>query len=132
MSFGGSKTKKHSVIVGSGSTEDFFSRVRQHAQMLDRGETLPAEIRITFEDPLELLSVLSAERVRLLQRAKTGALPLAELASGLKRHTRAVHRDVAILENAGLLRTRYQTNPGHGRRKMVEAVAQRYNLSADL
>jgi predicted transcriptional regulator len=124
--------KKHKVIVGSGSTEDFFDRSRAQAEALDRGESLPAEIRITFEDPLELLSVLSAERVRLLQRAKTGAQALAELASGLQRHARAVHRDVAILENAGLLRTRYQTNPGHGRRKVVEAVAQRYNLSADL
>lgn len=124
--------KKHRVIVGSGSAEGFFVRLREHAEMLDRGETLRPEIRITFEDPLELLSVLSAERVRLLQRAKAGAQPLAELALELKRHARAVHRDVAILENAGLLRTRYQSNPGHGRHKVVEAVAQKFILSADL
>jgi hypothetical protein len=45
---------------------------------------------------------------------------------------RAVSRDVARLEKAGLLRTSYRINPGHGRYKVVEPVAKEYNLTASL
>jgi len=41
-----------------------------------------------------MLNVLTSERVRLLRRAKAGAVPIAELASGLNRDVRAVSRDV--------------------------------------
>jgi predicted transcriptional regulator len=123
---------RNKVNIATGTTGEFFSRVRSHAAKLDRGETIAAEIVITFEDPLELLNVLTAERVRLLRHAKAGSQPIADLASGLKRDVRAVSRDVVRLEKAGLLRTRYQANPGHGRLKVVEPVAREYKLSASL
>jgi len=123
------KTKVHLRI---GSTEDFFSRLREHAEKLDRGETLPPGITITFEDPEDLLEVLTSERVRLLRKVKGGSHRISALATGLKRDVRAVSRDVSVLENAGLLRTRYEVNPGHGRLKIVESVAQEYKLVADL
>jgi predicted transcriptional regulator len=118
--------KKTKVSLGTGSTEGFFGRVRERARKLDRGETLPPEIAITFEDPLDLLNVLTAERVRLLRRA------ISDLASTLRRDVRAVSRDVVLLEKAGLLRTRYQPNPGHGRIRIVEPVAREYRLTANL
>lgn len=124
--------KKNSVDIASGSTDEFFNRVRSHAAKLDRGESLPARISITFEDPLEMLDVLTSERVRLLRWAKAGALPISDLASGLNRDVRAVSRDVVRLEKAGLLRTSYRVNPGHGRHKVVEPVALEYNLTANL
>jgi len=79
-----------------------------------------------------LLNVLTAERVRLLRRARAGSQPITELASGLKRDVRAVSRDVVRLEKAGLLRTSYRVNPGHGRYKVVEPVAREYSLTANL
>jgi len=115
-----------------GSTADFFNRLREHAEKLDRGETLPPGITITFEDPEDLLDVLTSERVRLLRKVKGGSHQISALATGLKRDVRAVSRDVALLERAGLLRTSYQSNPGHGRLKMVESVAQEYKLVANL
>ena len=124
--------KKHRVIVGSGSTKDFFGRVRQHAEMLDRGETMAAEIRITLKTHWNSSAYSPPNACACCSARRTGAQPLAELRPAQPASTRAVHRDVAILENAGLLRTRFQTNPGHGRHKIVEAVAQRYNLSANL
>ena len=63
--------KKSKVTIKTGSTDEFFHRVRGRAEKLDRGESLPAEITISFEDPMELLSILTSERVRLLRRAKT-------------------------------------------------------------
>ena len=82
--------KKTKVSVRTGTANEFFGRVREHAAKLDRGESIPAEITITFEDPEELLNVLTAERVRLLRRAKAGSLPISALASGLRRDIRAV------------------------------------------
>jgi len=124
--------KKNSVDIKSSSTGDFFSRVRSHAAKLDRGESIAPRISISFEDPLEMLNVLTSERIRLLRKAKAGALPISDLASGLNRDVRAVSRDVLRLEKAGLLRTSYRVNPGHGRYKVVEPVAREYNLTATL
>jgi predicted transcriptional regulator len=123
---------KSKVTIATGTAEEFFNRVRGNAAKLDRGESIAPTISITFEDPLEMLNVLTAERVRLLRWAKSGSQPIAELAMGLKRDLRAVSRDVTRLEKAGLLRTNYRVNPGHGRYKVVEPVAKEYKLTASL
>jgi hypothetical protein len=41
----------------------------------------------------------------------------------LKRHLQAVSRDVDLLERFGLLRSR-EANPGHGKRRIVEPLAE--------
>jgi predicted transcriptional regulator len=132
MSFGGLKMKKAKVTIQTDSKDEFFSRLRDRAKKLDSGETLPAEITISFEDPAELLKILSSERVRLLRRVKGESQQVSALATGLGRDVRAVSRDVSLLEKAGLLRTRYEANPGHGRLKVVESVAREYKLVASL
>jgi predicted transcriptional regulator len=123
---------KTKLNLRMGSTEDFFRRVRDRAKKLDSSEALPAEITISFEDPAELMKILTSERVRLLRWVKGGSVQVSALATGLERDVRAVSRDVSLLEKAGLLRTRYQANPGHGRLKMVESVAREYKLVASL
>ena len=123
---------KSKVTIATDTAEGFFNRVRRNAAKLDRGETIAPEISIIFEDPLELLNVLTAERVRLLRWAKSGSQPITEMDIGLKRDLRAVSRDVMRLEKAGLLRTSYRVNPGHGRYKVVEPVAREYSLTASL
>ena len=70
--------RKTGVHVKTGSVDEFFGRVRGHAEKLDRGESLPAEITIAFEDPMELLNILTSERVRLLRRAKAGSVPISD------------------------------------------------------
>jgi predicted transcriptional regulator len=124
--------RKSRINLKVDSTEGFFNRLRERAKKLDRGETLPSEITISFEDPMDLLKVLTAERVRLLRRVKEESQQISVLAIGLSRDLRAVSRDVSLLEKAGLLRTSYQANPGHGRLKIVEPVAQEYKLVASL
>jgi predicted transcriptional regulator len=124
--------KKTKITLRTGSTEDFLDRLRDHAETLDRGEALPPGITITFEDPEDLLEVLTAERVRLLRRVKQQSQQVSALATELKRDVRAVSRDVSLLEKAGLLRTSYQSNPGHGRLRIVESIAQEYKLVANL
>jgi predicted transcriptional regulator len=108
----------------------FFGRAREHARELDLGNKLAPEITITFENPGDILQILSPQRSRVLEFARKGAKPVSALASGLKRDTRAVSRDVELLEQFGLLRTRYETNPGHGKRRIVEPRAEKYQLVA--
>ncbi len=116
-------------ITGDG-TKGFFDRARERARKLDRGELVAPEMVITFENASDMFRVLSAQRVRLLRVARAKATPISDLASGLKRDTRAVSRDVHLLESFGLLRTRYEKNPGHGKRMIVEPSATKYQLVA--
>jgi hypothetical protein len=73
--------KRNKVTIKTGGSDEFFRRVRGRAEKLDRGENLPAEITISFEDPMELLSILTSERVRLLEHAKAGSLTLPSVSS---------------------------------------------------
>ncbi len=123
---------KTKVTLMTDSTEGFFNRLRANARKLDKGETLLPQVTVSFEDPADLLKVLTSERVRLLRSVKGNTLQISALAGGLNRDVRAVSRDVTLLEKIGLLRTRYESNPGHGRLKVVESVAQEYRLIANL
>jgi predicted transcriptional regulator len=123
-------SKKIKVRITNDGVKGFFGRAREHARKLDRGEELPPEMTISFENASDMMRVLSPERVRVLRVARQGAAPVSTLASDLKRDARAVSRDVDLLEQFGLLRTRYQANPGHGRRRIVEPCAAKLQLVA--
>jgi hypothetical protein len=59
-----------------------------------------------------------------------GRRPAIARASSLKRDLKSVRRDVRKLESYGVLRTREQINPGHGRVRIVEPVAECFELRA--
>jgi predicted transcriptional regulator len=125
-------SKNSKVRVTNEGVKGFFGRAREHARKLDRGETLLPEMTISFENANDILSILSPQRIRVLEFAKKGPKPVSSLASGLNRDLRAVSRDVDLLEQFGLLRTRYEVNPGHGRRRIVEPCAEKYQLIAEV
>jgi predicted transcriptional regulator len=118
--------------AGTGTVEAFFERSLHRARKLDRGEKLPAELRLTFEDPADLLRVLSAQRIRVLHAVRKKPAPVTDLAMVLKRDRTAVKRDVKILTSFGLVKIHEETNPGHGRRKIVQPLALRYELVATI
>jgi len=122
--------KNAKIRVTNDGVKGFFGRAREHARGLDRGERLAAEMTISFENPSGILQILSPQRIRVLESARKGPKPVSTLASGLNRDTRAVSRDVDLLEEFGLLRTRYEANPGHGKRRIVEPRAERFQLIA--
>src|SRR5436190_24118338 len=99
--------------ITTGTVDAFFDRSLERARRLDRGEKLPAEITMTFEDPSDLMRVLSAERVRVLHAVRVKPTPVSDLAILLKRDRAAVRRDVSLLESLGLVKTREEPNPGH-------------------
>lgn len=120
------------VSLTTSTVDDFFKRSLERARKLDRGEKLPAEIRLTFEDPADLMRVLSAQRIRVLLTVRARPSPVSDLAIILKRDRKAVSRDVKVLESFGLVRTHEQPNPGHGLMKVVEPLAARYQLVATI
>jgi predicted transcriptional regulator len=124
---------KVKVSVSTGTVETFFKRAHQDAKKMDRGELLPPEIRVTFEDPIDMLRALSVERMRVIKivRKHHATNPtVSTLAVMLKRDRKAVSRDVKLLESLGLLKTRDEPNPGHGVRTIVEPLAEKYYLTA--
>jgi predicted transcriptional regulator len=128
-------SRKVKVIVGTGTVEEFFNRAHEDAKKMDLGELLPMEIRVVFEDPIEMLRALSVERMRVIrtvQKYRAAKPTVSKLAVMLKRDRKAVSRDVKFLEEFGLLRTREQLNPGHGIMKVVEPLAEKYHLTATI
>jgi predicted transcriptional regulator len=127
--------KINTVKLKTGTIEEFIKGSLELARKVDRREKLPEEITITFENPADLLRVLSAERLRVLDMVRmkaTKPTAIRGLAASLKRDRKAVSRDVKLLESLGLLRTRDELNPGHGTMKVVEPLARKYHLAATL
>jgi len=120
------------VTIRTDRFEAYTKRALVRARKLDRKIPIKAELTVTFEDPLAMVEVLTAERLRLLKRLQSKPLTMSALAATLNRDTRSVRRDVSKLEYFGVLRTREQVNPGHGRVKIVEPIARRYKLMASL
>jgi predicted transcriptional regulator len=120
------------VNVTSGSADEFFRRSIKRARKLDRAEKLPAEITMMFEDPADLIRVLSAERVRVLDAVRRKPAAVSELAVTLGRDRKAVKRDVTVLESFGLVHGREEINPGHGKRRVIEPLAAKYQLIATI
>lgn len=123
-------SKKVRARITTDGVKGFFARAREHARKLDRGEELAPEVTISFESAADMMKVLSPQRVRILHAARGGVRSVSILASELKRDTRAVSRDVDLLEQFGLLCTHYRINPGHGKIRIVEPRASRYQLVA--
>jgi predicted transcriptional regulator len=126
------KKRSPRVTVSSGSVEAFIGRSLDRARKMDRAESLPSEITMTFEDPGDLVRVLSAERVRVIYAVRQKPAPVSELATTLRRDRKAVKRDVALLESFGLVNAREEINPGHGRKRVIEPRAAKYQLVATI
>ena len=110
--------------------EGYAKRALARARKLDRREPIKPEITITFDNPLAMLEVLTAERIRLVQEVRTKSSSISALAAALGRDPKSVRRDVLKLERAGVVRTREAVNPGHGLVKIVEPVARECQLTA--
>jgi predicted transcriptional regulator len=118
------------LTVQADGFEGWAKRGRERAERLTRGEKIVAVKTINFDSPLEMLEVLTVERMRLLEAARTQAFSVTGLAAALKRDPKSVRRDVMKLVRVGVLRTREEINPGHGRVKIVEPVAKRVEMRA--
>jgi predicted transcriptional regulator len=109
---------------------DGFEGYVQRAQKMSRGERIKPSFGITFESTMQVFEVFTAQRLRVVEVARTKPYSVMGLAKKLKRDPKSVRRDVKKLEQYGVVRTREAINPGHGRVKIVEPVAERFELRA--
>ncbi len=120
------------LTITTGTEKDFFRRGKELARRLDKGERLPPESIVTFEDPEDILELVTAARVNLFRAVKKEPGSIAEIARRLHRDRSAVKRDVDVLEAAGLVEVETRSFPGHGRMRFVKAVAEKFQLIAQV
>ncbi|MDR2153487.1 MAG: MarR family transcriptional regulator [Burkholderiaceae bacterium] len=114
------------------TTEEFFKRGRQWAKAADQGKRLPQVRGISFEDPVEMMQLVTATRLALFRAVRDMPGSITEIAQRLHRDRSAVKRDVDELARAGLVTVSEKPLPGHGRMKEVRATAQRFRLMAEI
>lgn len=117
------------VTLRTDTPDRFFQRARSAAKKADTGAHFEPNITLTFENPTQLASVLSAARCQLIDTVMKHPRSISQLAHDLQRNRTAISRDIHLLEAAGLLTTERQTNPGHGISRIVKATAARIELS---
>lgn len=119
--------------LSRGTWDRFFARMRVKARKLDHGEKLQPGVTVSFEDPADLLEVITPARVRILREIDGRTVAIFALAAALSRDPSAVRRDVALLESKHLVRTRKVPNPveangeacsGTGNRLLADRVAE--------
>ena len=110
--------------------DDFLGRARKLARLADAGESIPDSIVISFEDPADMLAVLTPARLAVFRAIKQKPGSIASIALKLKRDRSAVTRDVAALGEAGLVTVTEKPHPGHGRMKEVCVRAKAIKLEA--
>ncbi|MCB1887830.1 MAG: MarR family transcriptional regulator [Rhodocyclaceae bacterium] len=120
------------LTVKTGKEEDFFKRGRQLARAADRGEPLPDVRTISFEDPVELMKLITVTRLALFRAVREMPGSITDISERLHRDRSAVKRDLDELERAGLVTVTEKVLPGHGRMKEVRATAHRISLQADI
>jgi predicted transcriptional regulator len=84
---------------------------------------------LEFED---FLTQLTPKRFELLRMASKGRYSIADLATASHRNPSAVSRDVSKLSALGLVKVESVSNEGHGRKKVVMAVASTISINASI
>lgn len=120
------------LIIKTAKEDDFFKRGRKLAKLADLGERLPEERVVSFEDPADVLKLLTTARLALFRSVKAQPGSITAISVRLHRDRSAVKRDVDELAAVGLIEVEAKTLPGHGRMKEVRAAAQRFRLEAHL
>lgn len=120
------------LTLKTGTEEDFFKRGRQLAKAADRGDPLPDERIVSFEDPADVMRLITAGRLALFRAVKEMPGSITQISERLHRDRSAVKRDIDELARAGLVTIADKVLPGHGRMKEVRATASRFSLRADV
>ena len=118
------------VTLKAGNEQDFFRRGKVLARLADAGQPMPEERTVSFEDPADLLRLLTASRLDVFRSVKGEPGSITVIAGRLHRDRSAVKRDVDQLAQVGLVTIETKTLPGHGLMKEIRAAAGVFRLEA--
>lgn len=116
------------TVIKQGKTADFFARGREVAKRADRGEKLTPRRIVTFEDPADMLKLLTKKRLELFSAVKAHPGSIQDISTRLHRDRSAVKRDVDDFARLGLFLVETTVHPGHGHKKEVRAAADELQL----
>ena len=118
------------VTLKAGNEQDFFRRGKVLARLADAGQPIPEERTVSFEDPADLLRLLTVSRLDVFRSVKAEPGSITVIAGRLHRDRSAVKRDVDQLARVGLVTIETKTLPGHGHMKEIRAAAGIFRLEA--
>ena len=118
------------VTLKAGNEQEFFRRGKVLARLADAGQPIPEERTVSFEDPADLLRLLTASRLDVFRSVKSEPGSITHIAGRLHRDRSAVKRDVDQLAQVGLVTIEVKTLPGHGHMKEIRAAAGIFRLEA--
>ncbi|MFT0172081.1 helix-turn-helix domain-containing protein [Paraburkholderia mimosarum] len=118
------------LCIGPGTADDFFAQGRRIARAADRGEPIAETFSVAFEDPEDLLQLLTGARIEVFRTVKAEPASVTVIARRLHRDRSAVKRDVDVLRDAGLVVVENMPNAGRGAREIVRATAAHVELHA--
>lgn len=118
------------VTLKAGIEQDFFRRGKVLARLADAGQPMPEERTVSFEDPADLLRLLTASRLEVFRSVKGEPGSITVIAGRLQRDRSAVKRDVDQLAQVGLVTIETKPLPGHGHMKEIRAAAGIFRLEA--
>ncbi|MFZ4540171.1 helix-turn-helix domain-containing protein [Propionivibrio sp.] len=118
------------IILKAGNEHDFFRRGKALARKADAGQPMPEERIVSFEDPADLLRLLTSSRLDVFRSVKGEPGSITVIAERLHRDRSAVKRDVDQLAQVGLVTIETKVHPGHGHMKEVRAAAGCFRLEA--
>jgi predicted transcriptional regulator len=120
------------LTITTGNEQAFFEHGHRIARALDRGESLPAERVLRFEDPAEMMRLMTSARLALFRAVKEQPGSITAIAQRLRRDRSAVKRDLDALQDAGMVAVDEKVLPGHGRMRDMRATAPSVRLQADV
>ena len=120
------------VTIRTGKVDDFFSRAREAALKADRGEPFEEKVTISFEDPDQMLMLLSGGRRRIMLEVMKRPQTVQNLANILNRNRSTIAKEIRYLEEKGLLTRKKERAKENRTEVFVEAVAPQIELVAML
>lgn len=122
------------ITIRTDDAAGFFNSAREAARKADSGGVFEAgKVTLSFEDPKDMLSVLSEGRRKLMLEVMRQPRTISELVGSLQRPRSSISKDVSLLEGLGLLLSeRIANKAGHGVQRLVQAVAPKIEMVSTL
>lgn len=119
------KKKNVKTIITTDGMRGFFKRGKAIAKLADQGKPIPHVRIINFDNPEDMLAILTKARRHLMMVIREGASSIPKIVQLTHRDRAAIVKDIKLLEKYGLITISKETNPGHGLRKIIRPVSNR-------